>query len=104
MIWRLAPYLAVLALAAAVWWHGYSTGRDAERLEQFDRITDLESDLARISAANRAAAAQIEAMRAAQAALARELEDEARNDPDAVHRVPSGDSLRRLERRWRATP
>jgi hypothetical protein len=103
MGWRLAPYLAVLALAVAGWWHGYSTGRDAERLAQIERIADLESDLAQVSAANRAAAAQIEAMRAAQAAIAREIEDEARNDPDAVHRIPSGDSLLRLKRRW-STP
>lgn len=104
MIWRLAPYLAVLALAAAVWWHGYSTGRDAERLDSLRAIEALEHDLERVGAANRAAAAQIEAMRASQAALAREIEDEARADPDAARRVPSPDSVRRLERRWKATP
>ena len=57
MIWRMAPYLAVLALAVAGWWHGYSTGRDAERLDNLRAIEALEHDLERVGAANRAAAA-----------------------------------------------
>ena len=100
MLWRFAPYLAVLALAVAVWWHGYDVGRDAERLEQAEQIKALESRLADVSKANRDAATKLEAARRAQEYLAMELEDEARNDPAAGSRIPSPDSVRRLERRW----
>ena len=100
MLWRLAPYLAVLAIAVAVWWHGYGVGRDAERLEQVAEIEALESRLADVSKANREAAAELEAARIAQDLLAMELEDEARNDPAAAGRKPTAESVRRLERRW----
>lgn len=103
---RLAPYVIGAALAVGliggIWWHGHSTGRQAERLDNMSQIAALESRLADVSAANRAAAAELEARRIAQATLAQEIEDEARKDPDAVRRVPSPDSLRRLERRWGA--
>jgi len=101
---RLLPYAAGAALVVGVWWHGHSTGRQAERLDAVLQIEALESRLADVSAANRAAAAELEARRIAQATLSQELENEARQDPDAVRRVPTPDSLRRLERRWGGAP
>ncbi|MCU0802749.1 MAG: hypothetical protein MUD11_13450 [Rhodobacteraceae bacterium] len=97
---RLAPYLAGAAVAIGIWWHGHSTGRQSAELDAIAQIEALETRLADVSAANRAAAAELEARRIAQQTLAQELEDEARRDPDAVRRVPAPDSLRRLERRW----
>lgn len=99
---RFLPYVAALAVAAGIWWHGYSTGRQAERLDSIAQIEALQTRLADVSAANRAAAAEIEARRIAQQTLRMELEDEARKDPAAASRVPAPDSLRRLERRWAA--
>lgn len=108
---RLAPYAIGAVLAAGSWGHGNYTGRQSERArsdaaiaaikaEQAAEIEALETRLADVSSANRAAAAIIEANRIAQQTLAQEIEDEARQDPDAVRRVPAADSLRRLERRW----
>lgn len=95
---------AALALVAAFWGHGFYTGDKSGRADEIARtiaqIVRLEKNLADVTDANRAAAAIIEASRIAQATLAQELENEARLDPDAVRRVPSPDSLRRLERRW----
>ena len=103
MIWKLAPYAIGAGLVICAAWFGYSTGRKAERLDNILQIEALETRLADVSAANRAAAAELEARRIAQQTLAQELEDEARKDPDAVRRVPAPDSLRRLERRWGGT-
>ena len=64
--------------------HGNATGRQAERADNAALIEALESRLADVSSANRAAAAELEARRIAQATLSQELEDEARKDPDAV--------------------
>lgn len=97
---RLAPYAIGAAVAVGIWWHGHSTGRQAERLDTIIQIEALQARLADVSAANRAAAAELEARRIAQQTLSQEVEDDARKDPDAVRRVPSSDSLRRLERRW----
>jgi len=97
---RLAPYAIGAGLLVAVWVHGNATGRQAERADNAAQIAALESRLADVSSANRAAAAELEARRIAQATLSQELEDEARKDPDAVRRVPTSDSLRRMERRW----
>lgn len=101
---RLAPYAIGAGIIVGVWWHGHKTGRQAERLDTVLQIEALETRLADVSAANRAAAAELEARRIAQATLSQELEDEARKDPDASRRVPTADSLRRLERRWGGAP
>lgn len=103
MTWlRLAPYAAGAALLALVWAHGLHTGTAREAARQAEAVRVLEDRLSEVSAANRAAAAELLARRAAQEALADVIEDEARRDPAADVRVPGADSLRRLERRWGA--
>jgi len=108
MTTRLALTLAAcLAIAGAVggaYVKGRADGAALTRAEQIEataalqaRIDEAAENLARVNAALLAA-------RAARHQTAREIEDETRADPAAADRRPSPDSLRRLERRWGASP
>lgn len=97
LLWKPAAVLAVLAAVFAGGWH-HGAGRVEARIEA-ERAA-LQRRLAQVADNLSEAAADLEIEKAARAALAQELEDEATSDPGAALRRPSADSLRRLERRW----
>jgi hypothetical protein len=96
------PYLITAALLAMILtgWQGYRMGGAASDARHAAATVQLQRDLFRAADDLSIAAAEIEAWRAAQTQATERFEDEARADPDAVHRRPSADSLRRLERLW----
>ncbi|WP_092888296.1 hypothetical protein [Roseicitreum antarcticum] len=91
--------VAVAASYGATWWHGLSTGIDRTE-ERYRAAQDkVQADLFRSAEALSIRALELEQLDADLSARAMEAEDAARRDPD-VCRIPSPDSLRRLEERW----
>lgn len=94
---------AVAALAGWSWWIfglGVERGAARELAKAEAARAALELELDGAAEELRSAEEKIAAYREAQEILSREIEDEARADPGAVDRVPSPDSLRRLQARW----
>lgn len=92
------------ALTCGVGLGGYAWGRaDGRGLERaaMAAITALrQASLIEVGTLATEQAAAIVAMQATAARLTEEIENEARSDPMSATRVPSLDSLRRLERLW----
>lgn len=91
--------LAALALSALTGWQGYRMGVSAEETRQALLLTDAQRRaIERTNDANRAEAERL-ALQAERDALALELEDLARADPDASRPALSAGSVRRLNSR-----
>lgn len=89
---------AALVLAALAGWQGYRLGVDRTEARVAAEAEALRQRLARVAEeASRREAARL-ALEAERDALARDLEDLARADPDAARPALSADSVRRLAR------
>lgn len=97
---RLAPYIAALALACGVWAHGYRTGAARADARHEAAAAVIQKRLFAAADEMSRQAAEIEAYRAAQAAMVQEMEDAAEADPGACR---LSDAARvRLRARWNA--
>ncbi|MEC8629866.1 MAG: hypothetical protein VXY73_07230 [Pseudomonadota bacterium] len=103
MIARLWPALALVAAVVAAAGVGarwmYRTGYGAAVADQAEARAAVQADLDAAGRRVFQAAEQLERDRAEHAVLIAELEEQANADFDSC-RVPSADSLRRLNARW----
>lgn len=93
---------AAIIAAALIASHGFAwrSGGAAEAARAARDAAEVQKRLDAAQTALRAQAAELEAYRQSQAALAREIEDAARSDPGAADRRPSDASRLRLQARW----
>ena len=99
--YRIMALVAILAISNAVTaYRFYHTGYAIAEARQAAALVKAQAATAKAAEAALRAESERLAVQATADKLAQELEDEARKDPDAVRRVPTSDSLRRLERRW----
>ena len=93
-------FFAALSVGYAVYSNGYSAGEAAVRAEVEEQRRQLQTELDGLADQLTITAKELATARAELKARANLLEDAARADPDAINRVPSADSLQRLEQRW----
>ncbi|MBN2760864.1 MAG: hypothetical protein JXQ79_10215 [Rhodobacteraceae bacterium] len=94
-----AAALGLVASHAFVAWHFHGRGYDKRDSEYAEARRQTEGDLLTAAQEVNRRALQFQEMNAARSFRVMEVEDAARKDVD-VCRVPSADSLRRLEWRW----
>lgn len=108
MIQRAAIAIALICgVGLGGYLYGRADGRGLERAAMAAATARLQASLIEVGTLATKQAAAIIEMQATAARLTEEIENEVRNDPLAANRIPSPDSLRRLERLWareRATP
>ena len=96
MIWRAAPYAAAVAIAGAVWTHGYTTGRDSADARHEASVRALNARLGEVSRDAALAEAARLAMERQRNDLLADLDAAGRDDPDAGRRALGADSVRRI--------
>lgn len=98
--------LSSLALALTVWGQmRYTSGFNAGEASIEARVAaaqlEFQVKLAKVQATLTEQSEALDAATADKQSLIERIEDEARSDSNASDRVPTPDSVRRLEERWR---